>query len=396
MGLSYLDKAIIFLLPLLVLQIFKDQTEYVIIEYIYSATTVIIPLIDFGLSGYFYYAYRNSKNKDKTVLDFKSAFQRLYLILSALCILIVAVNFFGFEFEKFIIFIVSRLLFILATTFFASYYRLINKPERVLYITLTANIFSLLFLFGFFFLESEFTLWLVFIGQIVFSVFYFIYCMVNVFIKTKHQYDFSQLIQIIKRSVIFSWPTILQVFLMMFIANYGKLSALSQMPINDATLLSVSQRFSMIIFLTHSSLWAFLVKDIYVQNDVLEINKKILIKYLTILTFTAIGVSLVTFSYLFYTLTSEELQKPVLIVSLIIGHTFFSCIFAYLELHYGRENKNIIKLYLAIFGAAVFILLLTFLKINFLERIAIAMFISTLLSLVVSIFVLYKRNYKIA
>ena len=396
MGLSYLDKAIIFLLPLLVLQIFKDQTEYVIIEYIYSATTVIIPLIDFGLSGYFYYAYRNSKNKDKTVLDFKSAFQRLYLILSALCILIVAVNFFGFEFEKFIIFIVSRLLFILATTFFASYYRLINKPERVLYITLAANIFSLLFLFGFFFLESEFTLWLVFIGQIVFSVFYFIYCMVNVFIKTKHQYDFSQLIQIIKRSVIFSWPTILQVFLMMFIANYGKLSALSQMQINDATLLSVSQRFSMIIFLTHSSLWAFLVKDIYVQNDVLEINKKILIKYLTILTFTAIGVSLVTFSYLFYTLTSEELQKPVLIVSLIIGHTFFSCIFAYLELHYGRENKNIIKLYLAIFGAAVFILLLTFLKINFLERIAIAMFISTLLSLVVSIFVLYKRNYKIA
>ena len=396
MGLSYLDKAIIFLLPLLVLQIFKDQTEYVIIEYIYSATTVIIPLIDFGLSGYFYYAYRNSKNKDKTVLDFKSAFQRLYLILSALCILIVAVNFFGFEFEKFIIFIVSRLLFILATTFFASYYRLINKPERVLYITLAANIFSLLFLFGFFFLKSEFTLWLVFIGQIVFSVFYFIYCMVNVFIKTKHQYDFSQLIQIIKRSVIFSWPTILQVFLMMFIANYGKLSALSLMQINDATLLSVSQRFSMIIFLTHSSLWAFLVKDIYVQNDVLEINKKILIKYLTILTFTAIGVSLVTFSYLFYTLTSEELQKPVLIVSLIIGHTFFSCIFAYLELHYGRENKNIIKLYLAIFGAAVFILLLTFLKINFLERIAIAMFISTLLSLVVSIFVLYKRNYKIA
>src|SRR5690606_39088827 len=82
MSLSYLDKAIIFLLPLLVFQFFKDEKVYVSIEYIYSVTTVIIPLIDLGLSGYFFYVYRNSKNHETTLKTFVKSFQRLYLLIS--------------------------------------------------------------------------------------------------------------------------------------------------------------------------------------------------------------------------------------------------------------------------------------------------------------------------
>lgn len=117
MALSYLDKAIIFLLPLLVFQFFKDQQGYVSIEYIYSVTTVIIPLIDLGLSGYFFYAYRNSKNHDTTLKTFVKSFQRLYLLISFIGLCLIAINYYGFEFEKFIVFIVSRLLFVLATVF---------------------------------------------------------------------------------------------------------------------------------------------------------------------------------------------------------------------------------------------------------------------------------------
>ena len=54
MVLSYCDKAVIFLLPILVLQVFKDQTVYLSIEYIYSVTIVIIPFLDLGLVGYFF------------------------------------------------------------------------------------------------------------------------------------------------------------------------------------------------------------------------------------------------------------------------------------------------------------------------------------------------------
>ena len=80
MVLSYCDKAVIFLLPILVLQIFKDQTVYLSIEYIYSVTIVIIPFLDLGLVGYFFYIYRNKEDKRKIVNEVTKIFHVVYFI----------------------------------------------------------------------------------------------------------------------------------------------------------------------------------------------------------------------------------------------------------------------------------------------------------------------------
>ncbi|WP_179337522.1 hypothetical protein [Winogradskyella ludwigii] len=181
----------------------------------------------------------------------------------------------------------------------------------------------------------------------------------------------------------------------MYITNYGKIHALTNMPIEDGVLLSLIQRFSMVIFLTHSSLLAYMVKSIYIEKNILGINKKILFKYLGLLIMTMIIVMLISGIYLVYNYDQDNVQRPIFIATLIIVQTFMSCVYAYLELNYGRENKNIIKLYLAIFGAVLFFSLLMFLKIDFLEKIAIAMFISTFASLLLSVTILYKRNYKL-
>ncbi|GGG36561.1 hypothetical protein GCM10010976_05300 [Bizionia arctica] len=394
MALSYLDKAIIFLLPLLVFQFFKDQRVYVSIEYIYSITTVIIPLVDLGLAGYFFYAYRNSDNQEATLKIFVKTFQRLYLLISCIGLVLIAVNYYGFEYEPFIVFIVSRLLFVLATVFFASYYRLTNKPEKAVYITLFSNVLSLSFLFAYFFSGLEFSLWLIFIGQILFSVFYLFKCVIDVFFKENKDFDNHKLKKLILSTLLFSWPSLLQVFIMMYITNYGKMHVLTKMNLDDGVLLSLVQRFSMLIFLTHSSIWAFIIKDIYVEKNLFVIRRNLLYKYLGFLTLALVFVIIVTEIYLVYNYV--DLFRVTSISALIIGQTFFACIYAYLEMHYGRENKNIIKLYLALFSAFVFIMLLILLDINFLERISIAMFVSTFTSLLLSIFVLYKRNYKIA
>src|SRR5690606_29574424 len=111
MALSYLDKAIIFLLPLLVFQFFKDQRVYVSIEYIYSVTTVIIPLIDLGLSGYFFYAYRNSDNLEATLKTFVQTFQRLYLLLSIIGLGFITVNYYGFEYQLLFFFLFPSCFF---------------------------------------------------------------------------------------------------------------------------------------------------------------------------------------------------------------------------------------------------------------------------------------------
>lgn len=394
MALSYLDKAIIFLLPLIVLYFFKDKTVYVTIEYIYSVTVVVIPLLDFGLSGYFFYAYRNSKNHEETIKIFVSVFKRLYLLISLTGILFITIHYCGFEFEKYIIFIVFRLLFVLATTFLASYFRLNNKPEKAVYITLFSNFLSLLFLFGYFFSNSEFSLWLIFFGQIFFSLFYFFKSIIDIFFSNSRKFEKFQIYKLIKKALLFSWPSIIQVFIMMSIVNYGKINVLTKMTLDDGVLLSLVQRLSMILFLTHSSLWAFLIKDVYVDKNLLVINKGILLKYMVILTFTFLMILMITGVYLVY--SYDDLSRVSFISFLIIGQTFLACIYAYLELHYGRENKNIIKLYLALFSGSLFVVLLIVLNMSFLERFSIAMFVSTLTSLLLSIFVLYKRNYKLA
>ena len=395
MALSYVDKAVIFLLPIIVLFFFRDKTVYVSIEYIYSITIVLIPLIDVGLSTYFFYQYRNSDDHNKTVETFKNVFQRLYLVISFLGLFAILLNLFVFEYEKFIVFIVFRVLFVLVTTFLASYYRLINKPEKVVLITIVSNFISLSFLLFYFFFDYDFSLWLIFAGQILFSLFYFFKSFNLVFLVKQSTVSFNKIKTVLKGSVMFSWPTIIQIFLIMYITNYGKIHALTNMPIEDGVLLSLIQRFSMVIFLTHSSLLAYMVKSIYVEKNILGINKSILFKYLGLLIMTMIIVMLISGIYLVYNYDQDNVQRPIFIATLIIVQTFMSCVYAYLELNYGRENKNIIKLYLAIFGAVLFFSLLMFLKIDFLEKIAIAMFISTFASLLLSVTILYKRNYKL-
>lgn len=392
MALSYFDKAIIFLLPLVVLFFFKDKTVYVSIEYIYSITVVIIPLIDLGLSGYFFYVYRNSPKQEESVNIFVNVFQRIYIFLFTIGAAILIINYSLVEFDEFLLFIVSRLLFVLATVFLASYFRLTNNPEKAVYITILSNILSLAFLVLYFLFDIEFSMWLIFFGQIIFAVGYFFKSLIDVFFLNGKVSKLS-VKAVIKQSLIFSWPSIIQVFIMMYIVNYGKINILTKMTLEDGVLLSLVQRLSMVIFLTHSSIWAFLIKDVYIEKNLFIIKRSIVYKYLVFLTLALMVITIVAGVYIFYNYT--YFTRVSLISILIIGQVFFACIYNYLELYYGRENKNIIKLYLALFSALVFIILITFLKIDFLERFSISVFVSTFASLLLSISILYKRNYKV-
>ena len=182
---------------------------------------------------------------------------------------------------------------------------------------------------------------------------------------------------------------------MMYVANYGKIHTLDNLSSNDGVLLSIVQRFSMIIFLTHSSLLAYFVKELYTDKDLFLIQKKTLLKYLCLLTISLVLVALIIGVYLMHNVDVYDLKRSSLISVALLSYSFLSCVFSYLEMYYGRENKNIIKLFLALFIGVLFMTLLEFLKIDFLERITFAMFVSIFVALTLSIIILYKRNYKI-
>ena len=391
MALSYFDKAVIFLLPLLVLQLFKDQTVYLSIEYIYSITIVIIPFLDLGLSGYFFYIYRNEPDKRKVVNDITRIFHLIYFGLCLIGIALIAVHYYIYPIDNYIIYIVARAVFVITFSFLASYYRLINKPHNGLYVTIGSNVLSLLFLFSYVLLGLQFELWLIFIGQILFCILYFLKVSRDILLKWSRLYKKLRIAKTLKLSLLFSWPSIIQVFIMMYIANYGKIHALDNMTVDDGTLLSLTQRFSMLIQLTHASVLAFIIKEMYISGNILEIKKGILFKYLLLLSASTFVVLFIIIGYLVY--YDYEFGNVAFIVLAITLYTYIWCITSYLETYYSRENKNSIKLYLAGINAIFFILILSLNALGYLERIVLAMLVSTLITLIASIIILKKRKY---
>lgn len=394
-GLSYFDKIVIFLLPLIVLSLFEDKTVYINIEYIYSLVVVIVPFLDLGLSGYFFYAYRNNDSFRKVIADVIKLFHFIYLGVFIIGIGLIGVHYFVFPFEKHIIYVVFRSIFILTFTFLTSYYRLINKPQKALFVTLFANFISLSFLLSFFFFGEDFSLWLIFIGQIIFCVFYFIKVLVRMIRKWVKSYQPFSKVGLIKKSILFSWPNIIQVFILMYVASYGKINAIENMTVDNGVLLSLSQRFSMLIHLTHSAVLGFLVKDIFVSKDLFAIKKSILYKYLSLVFSAVIAVVIIIVGYFYLYENVYGIRFLLLNISLVVGYTFMWCVLSYTEIFYGRENKNIIKLYLAIINGIIFITIFNILNYDYIVRITLAMFVSTLITLLISIIILKKRKYKL-
>lgn len=390
-SLSYLDKAIVFLVPLFVLYFFKDKAEYVFIEYIYSIVLILVPFLDFGLSGYFYFEYRSSKNKRKSIVSIITTFFAIYIVLFLVGIILIFTHYFIYPFEPYIVYIVFRVLFLVSFAFLASYYRLIDNAKKALFITMVANLISLAALVLFFVMSIKLNLMAVFIGQILFCIF-FMYKTLNFFIKKCKNFQFSQFKNTILASILFSWPSIIQVFLMMFIANYGKIKALNNLTIDESTLLSLTQRYATLIQLTHASILAFLMKELYLSKE-REIKSTILIKYLILLLSSVVIIIGILFGHWMFN-TAAILPSRIFNISLmLVLYTLFWCVYSYFEMYYSIENKNIIKLYLALLNGLVFIGVLTFLPAPFLERVALGMVLSILVSLAASAAILKTRKY---
>ena len=394
-GLSYFDKMVIFLLPLIVFKLFNDKAEYLGIEYIYSVVMVVIPFLDLGLGGYFFYAYRNSDNSRKVVSEVLKIFHLIFVSVFVLGIFFIIVHYFIFPFEEYIVFIVFRSIFILTFTFLTSYFRLVNKPQKALFVTISANAISLIFLLVYYFSKEDFNLWLVFIGQIMFCIVYFFNVLKRLLFKWVKSYQNLEVLKVIKKSIAFSWPTIIQVFIIMYVGNYGKINALENLSVDEGVLLSLSQRFSMLIQLTHGAIIGFLMKDLFVSGNLLVIQKKIFVKYLGLLLTSVFGVIVIILGYYYVFDSNYELSFLIQNVCMIIGYTFFWCVFSFFEIYYSRENKNIIKLYLALVNGLSFILIFNLLNTGYLERITLSMFASTLLTLITSLIVLKRRGYQL-
>jgi len=390
---NLLDKAIIVLLPFAVLSLFEDKERYIQLEYIISTVNVIATVSDLGLNGYMFFLYQQSINKNEAIAKSRQISEVIFIVLVIIGVAVFLFHFYIHTVHFLVVFIIIRALFNYITTFLTSYFRLIDKPIQVLYISLLVNATSLLLLLTFFAHGHPLTLWLVFIPQLALILYYMAKIVTSLH---KSSFSFRASFQTILKSLEFSWPSIIQVFLMVYMANYGKVNALDNLPKEDAVFLGYSLRFCMLIQLAHASLVGFYAKSILAGEDLLNISTEILKLYGMTLILTTIMVISGMFVYQTYFIQHEDMNEKIVLIVLFSMYTLLWCFYSYLEMYYARINRNRIKMYLTFAILFVFIFALKFLPFELLHNIAYAMFLSIFVGLIATIVVLKKLNFRLS
>lgn len=385
MALNYLDKALIFLTPMFILFLFNSDELYVELESIYSLAIVLIPILDLGMSGFAFYEY---KHKEKDVNKLLSRFGRYYVLLFFISILHVGINYFFLSSTIYVL-VNIRCLYTIGITFLSSFFRLNDKPKFAVYFSLIVSVFNCLAILAVFLLGQQIFLEILFIGQGTFIVLFSL-ILIKKYLKIS---NLKESISFGKRSIVFAWATMFQVFLNMYVANYAKIHGVKEMTVDDASLFSQVQRFAMLIHLTHVGVLAYMSKELYLEGD-RDVSKDKLKKYLVILIVSSMAVFCMIM--LNYFRIDTSLNRYMMIVGCIVIYTLFWCIYSYLELFFGRENKNYLKLIISIVGAIVFFVTIYIptgwdltMKFGF------GMVFSAICMLLLSIYILYKRNYKL-
>ncbi|MCX6827212.1 MAG: hypothetical protein NTV06_08135 [candidate division Zixibacteria bacterium] len=384
---NYFDKILTFGVPLIVLYIFEDKATYNEIEYIYSIAAIAGVLIELGVKNYFLYAYKEASDRDRLVTNVRDIFFLQFALYAGLgTIIIVPMLWMKVQWTIAYFFILARTLFMYFLSFFAIYYRLIDKPSRIFISSICVNAGTILLLLVAHRWFEKIDLLYFFAGQMLLVagvVFYFVFRRVKI--------NLLDMTKFIRRSLFYAWPIVLNIFLFMFINNYGKVYARNFLSADEMFQISFVQRLALIIQLAHSSAAAYLSKHIFIDvND--GVNTKIFSLY-SIAMFVSTGL---VFAALWgiNILKLKETVNIDLVTILIVIYTIAWCYTAYFELYVNKMNKNKFILAFSLVSAILFLAVLHFAWSQPLVNITLAMTISMLCNLSLMLVFLFRKGNK--
>lgn len=350
--LNYIDKLLLFILPLLVIFISKKEQEYNDIEYVLSISNIIVPILNF-ITIYAFYGYRQADNKN----SFPSRVQGYFFIITIIyCILglllypFIKINLIDRPIGLLYVYICIHTLYSLIINFYNVFFRLIDKPSKIFIISIPANIFSLLSTYIVYKLKS------VFIIQAFFSPRLFIvFALLALSVCNIKKDTFKGLVVYLKGTIKYTIPLIINMFCVTFISNYGKIYAYNFLSSYDMYKISYVMRISMIITMMHASILAYYGKYIFMETR-REINKKILLIY-SFFIFAAIIVTILAL-YIFNFLPVFEKINIDISVYIILIYAILHCFSSFFETYYNRQNKTIYILLFSLISLAIYLFLL--------------------------------------
>ncbi len=352
--LNYLDKSLTFAIPLVVLYAFRDKALYNEIEYIYSIAAVAAVVIEFGVSNYFLYAYRQAADRDRLVADVRGWFLlqlAAYELLGMALLAIAALA--GFDVTLTYLYIFIRTIYTCFLVFFVVYYRLVDRPAKVFAYSITVNTITILLLILAGNVLAGIDLAYLFAGQAALLAATFVY-----YVTQRSRINLAGLLGYLKQSLAFAWPIILNVFLFMFISNYGKVYARNFLSPEEMFQISFVQRVAIIIWLAHASVVGYLSKRIFIDQKA-GINRRVLALYSAMMAASVLlvfaGLVVITVLNLSFTVEINS------ITNLIVAYTVAWCYVAYFELYINRMNKN---RYILLFSAVASVVFVAVLLLN--------------------------------
>lgn len=384
--LNYFDKGLNFIIPLLVLHGFNDRTLYNEIEYIYSVAAIAVAVIELGVRSYLFYAYRQAEDRDQLVKEVKGCFLLQFVLYQAIgAILVAGAWLMGADAAWVWLFIIVRSLYMYFVTFMLGYYVIRDKPSKVYLFSFLVNLATVGLLATIKFSGLEVRVEYLFLSQIGLLAFVIAY-----FVKFRSETNWRTTAEYIKKALVFAWPIILNVFLFMFISNYGKIYAQNFLSQDEMFHISFAQRIAIIIQLAHVSIAGYLSKRIFIDEKA-GVDKKVLILYTVgILGSTFGAVGLLWAMQLFDLSYSIDIDVVTL---LIFGYTIAWCYAGFLELYINRMNKNKFVLLFSGVSSCLFVLVLLLKLGDPLYSISLGMQLSMACNLVLIVsFILYKSR----
>lgn len=367
---NYIDKGLAFVAPLSILYLFDDKKTYNEVEYIFSIASLLFVFLELGIKPYYFYAYKNSENKTKLISEIKGSINLLVWIYTV--VLIVS---FGLHFSELVhmkalyFFIAIRAVYLFLSSFLNYHYRLLDNPSWIYPITISINIGSI----GILLIEkivnlSYNLLFLFFLFPFTFII---LYAIKN--IKDFNLKILKSFFSILKKAIYYSWPIILNILLISFMNNYGKIYAYEYLNEDAMFQISFALRLSLIIHLAHASALGYLSKNIYINYTPKMFWKNFLLYSKMIGVVVCLALFGIFVTKFFGVLDQFQITLATL---LIFIYVIIWCYQSYFEIYYNRIGKTKHVLSFSIISACLFFISIYIFKVDSILKISSVMVVS--------------------
>lgn len=348
---SYADRGLAFLLPLLVLQFLDRSTAYAEIEFIIGIAVVTASFADLGVRIYMLFAFRQEGSADRVIALSKAALGVLLLFQSIAAVIFFLLSALGIG--EITLLIALSLCRIAAATAFGIVGRILvlrDRPELSMLLSLLCWFASLPVLLV--------------PASLSDTVFLLLFMSPNIFImllvlgwiwRSEGSVSWQPALRFTVQALRWSWPLLLATAINLAVGNFAKIYAFSAMPQADMVQIAFYQRIAMILQVSHAAIMIVLSKKIFIQKGN-KIDSGATASYATsmLLTSTLLigGVSAANIFDLLYVPWALGIAAPIAI------YVFFWCVGSYFEAYVNRSGRTRIMLYNSLLSAAIFTFIL--------------------------------------